>query len=393
MKQDSIYRNHNLWIACGGGLLYMMMATSIVPAFPQIIKQFNISEQEVGLVISALTIPLFVLGWIGGVLSDWIGRKRIFVWSIILFGVFGGACAFVTDFRWLLALRIIQGICSAPSGGLIATILSDIFTGNQRNEALGFNNTSAYAGYVIFPLLGGLLAGISWSATFWPYFLAIPLGIVGQLFLKIPEPKQTGTLAQYFRGTLHYLRSWKVVWLFLSTTVTYLLLYGAFLTYFTILAGTKFQGNPIVLGSFVSVLGLMTAITSLQVGRISKKLSSVTLVVTGFLFYAVATASVPLINNIWLCLVPVALFGIGHGLNLPSLMEIASKVTPLDHRAGFMAIQTTMIPLGMTLGAPLMGFIYGNTSLDATFYIAGVIALIVPALALFMRNGVKKAAV
>ena len=387
MKEDSIYRNSNLWIACGGGLLFMMMATSVVPAFPLIIKEFNISEQEVGLVITALTIPLFVLGWIGGVLTDWIGRKRIFVWTTILFGVFGGACAFVTDFQWLLVLRVMQGICSAPSGGLVATILSDIFHGNQRNEALGFNNTSAYVGYVIFPVVGGLLAGISWSATFWPYFLAIPVGIIGQLFLKVPEPKQTGNLAHYFKGTLQYLRSWRVFWLFLATTLTYLLLYGAFLTYFTIMVGSKFQGNPVILGSFVSVLGLLTAITSLQVGRISKKLSSVSLVVIGFIFYAVATSIVPLINNIWLCLIPVALFGIGHGLNLPALMEIASKVTPLDHRAGFMAIQTTMIPLGMTLGAPLMGLIYSLANLDFVFYFGGIIALITPLLAIFIRKG------
>jgi MFS transporter, ACDE family, multidrug resistance protein len=386
MKEESIYRNSNLWIACTGGLLFMMMATSVVPAFPLIIRQFNISEQEVGLVISALTIPLFVLGWIGGILTDWIGRKRIFVWTLILYGVFGVACAFATDFKWLLILRMLQGICSAPSGGLTAVILSDIFSGNKRNEALGFSNTSNYAGYVIFPVLGGLLAGISWNAPFWIYALAIPMGIVGQLFLKTPEPKQTQSLAQYFQGTLHYLRSWRVVWLFLATTLTYLLLYGAFLTYFTIMAGTKFQGNPVVLGSFVSVLGLFTAFTSLQVGRISKRLSSVALVIIGFVFYGVATAIVPFVNNIWLCLVPVALFGIGHGLNLPALMEIASKVTPLEHRAGFMAIMTTMIPLGMTLGAPLMGLIYGLTSLDFVFYIGGLIALVPPLLAIFIRK-------
>jgi len=387
MKKDSIYRNYNLWIACSAGLMVMMMATVIVPAFPRIMAAYNVSEQEIGLVISAMTIPLFILGPIGGIMADRLGRKRMFIWSFMLFGVFGGACAFAPDFKWILILRALQGIGSAPMGGIIPTIISDIFSGNQRNEALGFNNTMNYAGYVIFPILGGALAGLSWNYPFLLFLISIPIAIIAWIFLKVPEPEQTKSLGEYFKGTLGYLKSWKVMWLFLSTVLTYILLYGAFLTYFTIFLGKRFESDPIILGSFVSILGLMTAITSFQVGRISRKLSSLTLVIIGFLLYAVSTAIVPLISNIWLCLVPVALFGIGHGLNLPSLTEIGSKVTPLEHRAGFMAIQTTMIPLGMTLAAPLMGFFYGATgSLEMTFYLGGILALVAPLLAIFIRK-------
>jgi len=367
--------------------MVMMMVAAVVPSFPGIMATFSISEQEIGLVITVFTIPLFILGWVGGIMADRIGRKKIFIWSLILFGVFGGACAFTSDFRLLLLWRMLQGIASAPLGGLLPTIISDLFSGNQRNEALGVNNTINYAGYVVFPVIGGALAGISWSSPFLLFLVAVPIGIIAKFYLKSPEPEKTQSLSEYFRGTLYYLKSWKVMWLFLATIITYILLYGAFLTYFTILVENRFSGAPIVLGSFVSVLGLMTAIASFQVGKLSKYLSSEKLVVIGFIIYAVATAIVPLISNIWLCLLPVALFGIGHGLNLPSLMEMASKVTPLEHRAGFMAIQTTMIPLGMTLSAPLIGFFYSVTgSIDMAFYFGGLLALVAPLLAILIRK-------
>jgi MFS family permease len=164
-------------------------------------------------------------------------------------------------------------------------------------------------------------------------------------------------------------------------------LYGSILTYFTIFLEKRFQSDPIILGSFVSVLGLLTAIASFTVGRLSKKFSSLTLVIIAFVFYAVSTAIIPLMPNVWMCLIPIALFGIGHGLNLPSLTEIGSKIAPLEHRAGFMAIQMTMIPLGMTIGAPLMGFFYGITgSLEMTFYIGGAIALIIPVMSIFIKK-------
>ena len=53
----------------------------------------------------------------------------------------------------------------------------------------------------------------------------------------------------------------------------------------------------------------------------------------------------------------------------------------MEHRAGFMAIQGTMIPLGMTIGPLIMGLAFSFTGLDGTFLIAALIALIVPIMA------------
>jgi len=52
-----------------------------------------------------------------------------------------------------------------------------------------------------------------------------------------------------------------------------------------------------------------------------------------------------------------------------------------------MAIQGTMTPLGMTIGPLLMGLVFSLTSLNVTFFIAALIALIIPIMAAIIGKG------
>jgi MFS family permease len=128
-------------------------------------------------------------------------------------------------------------------------------------------------------------------------------------------------------------------------------------------------------------MGLTTAVTSSQLGRLGKRFSVASLIIGAFAIYAFVMAIIPVAPNLWFCLMPTILFGLAHGLNLPSQRIIAAGVAPLEHRAGFMAIQGTMIPLGMTIGPLIMGLAFSFTGLDGIFPIAALIALLVPIMA------------
>jgi MFS transporter, ACDE family, multidrug resistance protein len=388
MKNAKVYWNHNFLIAVSASMMVMMIAAAIVPAFPKIITAFNINAQEVGLLITAYTLPGFVFGPLGGVLADRLGRKRLLIGSLLLFGVFGGSCYFARNFNTLLILRVAQGLCSAPLGGIGLTIISDIYSGRQRAQAIGLNTTAMYTGYIIYPLIGGALAGIAWNYTFLIFYVSIPIALTAIFILDCPEPERKQTLKQYLGTVLHYLKSWKVAWLFLACVLAYVILYGGFLNYFSILLGNRFQASPFIIGLFISLVGLMTALGSLAVGKLSQKFAPGLLVMAAFVIYAISMALIPLMPGIWFCLIPIVIYGFAHGINLPCLIVIASDVTPLEQRAGFMALRSTMLTLGMTLAPVIMGLIYSLTDLNNTFYIAGIISLIVPVMAVIL--GVKR---
>jgi MFS family permease len=49
-------------------------------------------------------------GFVGGILADYVGRKRMMLWSVFLYAVFTGLTALSTGFWIMLALRFITGI-------------------------------------------------------------------------------------------------------------------------------------------------------------------------------------------------------------------------------------------------------------------------------------------
>ena len=379
-----IYQNRNFQVACSAGLMAMMMVAVIVPAFPKMVEALGVTEQSIGLLITVYTIPAFLLTPVAGIMADRLGRRRLLVPSLFLFGIFGVACAFAPDFKTLLILRVLQGIGGAPLGGITGAIIGDLFSGQKRVEAMGLNTTVMYVGYIIYPLIGGALAGLAWNYPFLPFVIAIPLGFVALAFLHPPEPKRQQSLKSYLGDALRYLKSLKVLWLFTATVITYILLYGAYLTCFSLLLGGRFQASPFTIGIFISCLGLVTAIASSQVGRLSKRFSPISLLIIAFAVNALAMGIIFVVPNLWLCLLPTILFGIAHGLNLPSQRVIAAGVAPLEYRAGFMAINGTMILLGMTIGPMIMGLFLRLTSLNTTFLIAALIALIIPIMAIII---------
>ena len=387
MEQTKVYRDRNFQIVCASNLMAMMMVAIIVPAFPKMIEALGITEQSIGLLITAFTLPSLIFTPLGGIMADRLGRKRTFVTSLFLYGIFGGSCTLAHDFNTLLILRVLQGIGAAPSMGVSIAIIGDIFSGQRRAEAMALNTTVMYVGYIIYPLIGGALAGLGWNYPFLPFLIAVPLGLIALVFLHCPEPQSQQALKDYLRDALRHIKSLKVLWLFSATVITYILLYGAYLVYFSLLLGSRFHASPFTIGLSVSTLGLLTAIASSQVGRLSKRFSLVLLIIVAFAIYAFAMAIIPVLPNLWLCLLPTILFGIAHGLNLPSQQVIAASITPLEHRASFMSIQGTMTLVGMTIGPPIMSLAFSLTSLNVTFLIAAIIALIIPIMAMIIGRG------
>ena len=111
-----IYLDTNLQIMFVITLTYIMGVSSITPAFPKIVKELNISARDDGLLITVFSFPGILLTPFFGIVADRWGRKRIIIPFLMLFGIAGGLCFFVRDFKLLLILRLIQGIGAAPLG-------------------------------------------------------------------------------------------------------------------------------------------------------------------------------------------------------------------------------------------------------------------------------------
>jgi len=374
-KNRKLYLDRNLQIIFSVTLMAVLGVASITPAFPRMVKALNTSPESIGLLITVFTLPGVLLTPVLGVLADRFGRKKILVPSLMLFGIAGGACFFARDFNLLLSLRFLQGIGAASLGSLNVTIIGDLYKGRERAAAMGYNASVLSIGTASYPAIGGALATFGWYYPFLLPFIAIPVGLAVLFGLKNPEPKSKERLMEYLSNAWRSIKSPQAIGLFIATAVTFVILYGAYLTYFPLLLGL-FGAQPFIIGLIMSSMSLTTAFTSSQLGKLTKRYSEKSLLRAAFVLYAAALFAIPSTPKLWALLIPTVLFGIAHGLNLPSIQTLLATLAPMEHRAAFMSVNGMVLRFGQTIGPILMGLVFGMWGMSGVFYAAALFAIL-----------------
>jgi len=377
----SLWKDTNLLIVFGVTLMAVMGVASISPAFPKIQRELGITPNQVGLLITFFTLPGALLTPVVGIIADRYGRKKILIPSLFLFAIAGTACTFIKDFNLLLWIRAVQGIGAAALGSINSTIIGDLYEGKRRVQAMGLNASVLSIGVASYPSIGGALALIGWNYPFLLSILALPVGLFALVLLKNPEPRNSQTIKEYLSGTWSHLSNMKIAGLFSAGMLSFIIMYGAYLTYFTILMGDKFNASSLTIGIIMSVASLSNAVTASQLGRIHRRLSMTTILKISFSVYALSMLLVPFMSNLWLLLVPAILSGMANGATLPSIQTSVAEIAPLEYRGAIMSLNNMMLRLGQTLGPPLIGIAYVYGGINATFFAAAGISVMVPVVA------------
>ena len=205
-----VLKNKQLWLVFGITTIAVMGIASFMSAYPKIAAHFNVTPDKVALISTIFTLPGLLLTPLFGVLADKIGRKKIIIPALLLFGLAGFAIIFVNDFNYFLFLIFLQGIGAAPLGALNITLISDKFAGKDRIAALGYNGTVLNLSTSIYPFIGGLLAGFGWYYPFFLPLLAIIVMFPVLFFLK-DEHASHVNFADYFSAFGSTIKSIKVL--------------------------------------------------------------------------------------------------------------------------------------------------------------------------------------
>jgi ACDE family multidrug resistance protein len=378
------YLDANLRIIFGITLTAVMGISIFVPAFPKMVSELNISPYSVGLLISAYTLPGIVLTPILGFLADRFGRKRIIFPTLVLFGLAGGACAFVRDFNLLLALRFLQGLGATSLIPLGVTIICDIYSGDERAEAVGYNAGFVNIGHASFPFIGGAIAMLGWEYPFLLYLVAIPVGLLVMHYLKNPEPKNEQGLKEYMGRAWQGVKDRSVLGIFMASTITFVVIYGGYQTYLPILVGSSFGASSLVIGLVISCMFLIAAATSSQLGKLTRGFEIKKLLAASFILYGFGLFIIPFISNIWLLLIPTLILGIAHGVNIPVRHSLLARFAPVENRAAFLSINEVFLLLGLTSGPLLMGLIFSAWGMSSVFYAGAGLSVAMSAVAVLM---------
>lgn len=364
-----------------------MGVASIAPALPKMARALEVSNEQIGLLITVFTLPGIFLTPFLGVMADRIGRKPILVPSLLLFGLAGAACAFADDFTVLLLLRFAQGVGGATLGALNVTLIGDLYEGNRRATAMGYNGSVLSLGTASYPAIGGGLALLGWFYPFFLSLLAIPVGLLVMRYLENPEPENGQRVSKYLTEVWSTLRSLEVLGLFAANFLTFIMLYGGYLTFLPILADQRFELSSLAIGILLSGSSLITAVTSSQLGRLTRRYSEQGLILVAAVIYLAVFLSIPYIGGVELLILPVLVFGLAQGINIPSILNLLTHRAPARYRAAFLSVNWMVLRSGQALGPFLLGIVYGFSGLEGTFLATAAAALVFTGVASFLLYG------
>lgn len=139
----------------------------ILPAFPEMARQLNVSSQELGLTLSSFFITFAFAQLLVGPLADRYGRKRLVVGGLMIFvvGTFWAANAATLDM--LILGRVIQAIGVCAAAVLARAIARDLYEGENLARALSLTMIAAATAPGFSPLIGSMLnTTLGWRALF-----------------------------------------------------------------------------------------------------------------------------------------------------------------------------------------------------------------------------------
>ena len=165
-----------LGLLCMAQFVVVLDASIVNVALPSIGEALEFSQENLSWVVNAyvLTFGGFLL--LGGRLADLLGRRRVFMFGLVLFALASLVGGFAESEGMLIGARAVQGLGAAILSPSALSIVTTTFTdGAERNKALGVWGAVAGSGGAAGVLLGGVLTdGLGWE---WVLWVNVPIGI------------------------------------------------------------------------------------------------------------------------------------------------------------------------------------------------------------------------
>jgi EmrB/QacA subfamily drug resistance transporter len=152
-------------------------ASIVNVALPSIGKDLQFSQDDLSWVVNAYTLVFGGFLLLGGRMADLLGRRRLFISGLLLFGVASLLGGLSTTEGQLIGARALQGLGGALVSPAALSILTTTFAeGAERNKALGVWGAVAGSGGAVGVLLGGILTeSLGWE---WVLFVNVPITFI-----------------------------------------------------------------------------------------------------------------------------------------------------------------------------------------------------------------------
>ncbi|PPR78167.1 MAG: hypothetical protein CFH01_01147 [Alphaproteobacteria bacterium MarineAlpha2_Bin1] len=343
----------------------MMAFAPLSAALPEIAREFSNNNKNIDFIIKlSFTIPslaIIITSPFYGILIDYTGRKKILIFSLLLYGISGTIVIFITSIEQFIICRIISGIALSGIMTTSTTLVGDNFSGIHRQRFMSHRGAFVNYSAVILNLIGGVLATFNWRTVFIVFIvglLMIPVTIKTIIYEKIESKRK-------LKNKLGTESRLPIVLIIFGLALN-IIINSAF---FMIPIQTPFllkeinQFSPLLSGITTGTSAAAVATSSLFFLSLRKKIDANMIFVIGFFLVFLGFFSLSQINNLNFIYPCIVISGAGFGFIQANMFTWILDITPVEFR-GRISGGIAMTTFGGQFLSPILSQpiieIYGN---------------------------------
>jgi len=171
-------------------------------ALPTIATDLHASTSDLQWIADAYSLVLAAAMLPAGLLGDRLGRKKVLLVALILFGASSAACAYATSTGELIAAQAVLGLGAAAIFPLSLAVIPVLFAPEERQKAIALMASATFISFPIGPIVGGyLLDHFWWGSVFLINVPVVALALIAVAIL-LPESRSAQRRGVDFLGVI-----------------------------------------------------------------------------------------------------------------------------------------------------------------------------------------------
>ena len=345
----------------GIALLDVLGLTILIPMLPVLSAKYHTQPAVAGAALGTTALAATISSQFWGYASDRYGRKFILLASQVCSAIGYAMLALAGSLELLFVSRAIEGL-GGGNLGVAQSYIADVTDEQDREKAFAFGAAAFGIGFVIGPVLAGVLLQIDTSLPFWVAAgLQVCNLVLTWFFLPNTRSKPSEQRADSgsVRAIVKQLLSPPLRNL-MGRQFLYIFSFVYFFTVFSEYLQTVLHYGPTQSSLFLAVAGAIGAFVQIfLVDRLEKRLGAFVLSEAGFALGFIAYALMFFINGLATFLTILVIWAASGSVLRPTLNKLISLAAPPDQRGTILSFGDSLSNASMIFAPAIAGIVLG----------------------------------
>lgn len=349
--------------------LNMLAFGIVMPIMPALLAELTglpveLAAKENGWLAMTYAIANFLAMPFLGALSDRYGRRPVLLVSIAMLGVDMVIMGLAPTVAVLFFGRALAGFFSATVSVANAYV-ADVTAPEDRGRAFGMLGAAFGLGFILGPVVGGLLGEIDTRLPFFAAAACAGLNFLYGLFVLpeslAPEHRRPLSLARAnpFGALRHFSKLPKVYW-FIITIGVFQIAHAVYPSTWNYYGASRYGWSEWQIGLSLGAVGVGSALSqAVLTGHIIKRIGAMRAAIFGISMNALAMTLFALASEPWMIFVIILISAAG-GVAMPAINTITSNLTPKNAQGELQGAQSSLMAFTLIFSPVLMTQVFAQ---------------------------------